>query len=599
MFFEIDLTPAGETASQRVLETVFAYLEHLRTAPFPAEFYADQARIAALKETYNDRGEGSSLATSLANQVLFYPLEIAERAQFVWGQPDEAAYRRLLNKLTPDNLLVTLAAKGVPTDKTEGIYHTAYSYTEDTGANYEALVHPPAVAEFALPGTNPFLPSATDLVAERPLPLIDEPGLQLLYSADVEFERPQTTLIFRFVPRRDLAGLDAELLLKFYQACLADALEPAAGDASIAGVTHSLSLTLEALKLTVSGFGDSPVRFAEYVADQLLTFEVTPERFAALKEKILRDLRSYEQTEAYMLARDQATAVLREFNYLPSQHVARAPQVTWEETRAFAQKFFASGKIESVIHGHITADQAVTAARRSATSLGAKPAAPKDLLRREHLQMAPGQSVVATGKITGANSAYWALYLLPEETPQLRAAAAVLGKFVSEPFYSELRTKQQLGYIVGSGASSSLDQYLQLFVIQSSAYSPDELRQRAETFLATMPAQLVELTDEAFATLKAGVRANFEEKPKSIAEKAERMFSLGYDHHRDWERRADSLAALESLTKTDVQHLFATVIGPASAKHITVLLSCDAHDPSQAEPTFADRDQWKASQSYQ
>jgi len=41
------------------------------------------------------------------------------------------------------------------------------------------------------------------------------------------------------------------------------------------------------------------------------------------------------------------------------------------------------------------------------------------------------------------------------------------------------------------------------------------------------------------------------------------------------------------------------VIESASAKHITVLLSCDAHDPSQAEPTFADRDQWKASQSYQ
>ena len=49
----------------------------------------------------------------LANLALFYPLEIAERADSVWGRPDPAAYQRLLGALMPDNALVSLIARGV------------------------------------------------------------------------------------------------------------------------------------------------------------------------------------------------------------------------------------------------------------------------------------------------------------------------------------------------------------------------------------------------------------------------------------------------------------------------------------------------------
>lgn len=599
LFLTVDLTPAGEQAHQRVLETIFSYLHHLRAAPFPADFYRDEARVAALKETYDDRGEGADLATRLANQALFYPLDVAERAPSVWGAPDEAAYRRLLAVLTPDNLLVTLAAKGVPTDRTEAIYGTRYAYTETTGRDYDALVNPPTVAGFALPAPNPFLPTATGLVAERALPLIDEPGLKLLYSSDVEFQRPQTTLIFRFVPVRGVASLDGDLLLRFYQTCLQDALEPAAGDAALAGVSYSLDLGLEGFKLTVSGFGDSPARFARYVADQLLTFPVAPERFAALQEKIVRDLRSYEQTEAYKLARDRAGAILREFSFLPDQQLGRAPRVGWDEARAFARDYFAVGKVEALVHGHVTADGARQAARAFAAALHARPAAAADLVRRRNLVLPAGGTVVDTGRIAGANAAIWELCLLPDDTPDLRAAAKVLANFVSEPFYTELRTKQQLGYIVGAGESSSLHRQLQLFVIQSSGYAPDELRRRADAFLATLPALLAALPDDQFATLVAGARAEIGQKPKSIAEKAARLFALGYDYEGDWERQAETLAALDRLTKADVARLLQTVVDPAAGRRIVVLLADPKHDASTATPSFTDRDAWKSRQRYE
>jgi insulysin len=598
LMISLSLTPEGQQQYSRVLNSIMSYLAHLRAAPFPADFYRDRARIAALNETYKDRGEGSALATKLANQALFFPLEVAERATDVWGNPDEAAYRHLLAALTPDNLLVSLVAKGLATDKHERIYNTAYSYREETGAPYEALVKP-APLPFTLPGANQFLPKATQLLAERPLPLINEPGLQLYYAADTEFQRPQTTVIFRFVPVRALATADDAALLRLYGACLNDFLDPLNGDAALAGLEFSPETSLEGVRLSATGFADSPVRYATLMAGHLRTFKLTTERFEAVKEAVLRSLRSYEETEAYQLARDRRDALAREFVFLPNEILARATTATWADVHAFAQKFFATGKLEAVVHGHLAPDEAIAAIRAVATKIGAKPAPEPSLLRRRHVTLAPRENIVDAGLVTGVNSAFLRDYLLPDDSPTTRAASLVLANFFGEPFYSELRTKQQLGYIVGSNAGASLRQRYFTFVIQSSAYAPDELLKRAETFIATLPAALAAVDDQQWATLLAGARSTLEEKPKSIPEKAEQFFASAFSYDGEWDRRQAAVKALGGLTKEHAAAVLAAALNPGSAPSRTVLLHSKTHPPAAPiTPTFTDRSAWKGSRQF-
>ena len=595
----VALTPAGLEQRQRVLELIFGYLEFLRKAPFPVAFHKERARIAQLNETYRDQGEGSALATRLAHDALFYPLAIAERASAVWGAPDEAAYRRLLGALTPDNMLATLQAKGVPTDRKERIYGTAYSYSEDGGAAYAALARPRPVAAFALPGANPFLPGSTTLLEERPLPLIAEPGVQLYYSQDTEFQRPQTTLIFRFVPVRAIASAEAAALLQLYRSCLGEFLEPAIGDAQLAGVTLGVDATLEGFRLSITGYGDSPVRFAHHVAERMLAFPLAPERFAALKEAGLRGLRSYDETEANVLARDRRDAFSREFHYLPPELVAPFAAATFTDMQAFARKFFSRGKLEAVIHGHLSATDAVAVTRAVHARLGAQAAAPDQLLRRRHVEIAPAENVVDAGEIAGVNSAIIRDYVLPDDSPSTRATAAVLANFISSPFHSELRTRQQLGYIVGSAAPASLRHRYFTFIIQSSAYGPDELRQRAEKFIATLPAALAAIDHTAWATLVAGVRATVERKPKSIPEKAEQFFADAYTYDGDWDRRQATLAALDALTREQAVAFLTAALAPETARGRTVQVHSRNHPPTATvKPAFADRHAWQATRRF-
>ncbi|MDP3069486.1 MAG: insulinase family protein [Opitutaceae bacterium] len=596
----IDLTPAGQELHARVLTEIFAYLAHLRASPFPAAFYRDRARIAALDETYKNRGEGAALATRLANQALFYPLEIAERAADVWGAPDEAAYRRLLNTLTADNVLVLLSAKGVPTDKQERIYGTAYSYREETGPAYNAIARPVSKTKFALPGANPFMPRDTPLLAERPVALINEPGLVLHYAPDTEFQRPQTALSVRFVPVRELGTARSAALLRLYAACLGDFLTPASADAELAGLELASDFTLEGAKFSAAGYGDSAARYLAHAAENLRTFTLAPGRFESIKEAVLRGLRSYNQTEAYVLARDRRDALMREFHYLPSELIGLTEAATWPDVQAFAQKFFARGTVEAVVHGHFSAEQAIAATRALAQKIGAQPAAPADLLRRRHLAIAPGENIVDAGLIEGVNSAYIGDYLLGDDSPALRVAAAVAGNFFGDPFFSELRTKQQLGYIVGSSASGSLRHRYFTFVVQSSGYPPEELKRRAEAFIATLPATLAAVSAEQWATLVAGARSGFEEKPKSIRDKAEIFFGRAYTFGGEWDRQQASLAALASLTQQQAVDLLTRAFAPETSRRRTLLLGSKNHPlDAMTKPAFTERELWKPSRQYQ
>ena len=608
MWVTLDLTPQGEREVATVMNRFFAWVEFLRQAPFPKDFRADRARIGNLQETYADRGEGMGLATQLANQALFYPLEVAERASSVWGAPDEAAYRSLLAPLVPENMLVALAARGVKTDRRERIYNVAFSYSEDAGAAFTALKQPQRVAAFALPRANRFMPGATELLgsgggaagpAERATTLIDEPGLVLHYAPDAEFLRPETAILLRFLPVRALASADSEALLGLWARALQEALESDIEEARAAGVRLQFDASLEGLRITVTGYGDSPARVARFLGSRLRDFALTPARFAAVQEQVQRGIASYAQTEAFTLAGQRREALTREFRFLPPQLEAKAGTATWPEVQRFGRQFMAKGRVEMLVHGHLGTGEAVATSRALAAAIAARPAEPGELLRRRHLVMDAGEHLVDSGLVEGVNAAWISEYLFGEDSARLRAASLVLSAFVSPPFSTELRTRQQLGYIVGSGLAVSLRQRGLAFTIQSSTHGTTDIAARADAFVAGLPAALAAVGDSDWTQLKAGARSQLEQQPKSIGERAERLFTEATSFDRDWGRNASALAALPALGKDEAVALLTDLLDPAQARRRSIMLDPSSKPPVPAVAAgFGDREAWKRTRQF-
>lgn len=597
---QIGLTPEGLARHHDVLTRVFAAIEALRRGGIPSYLFDERRTMAELDERYGDHGEGASRAAALANAIMDYPLEVAERVPYLWLQPDPAAVNKMLGLLRPDNLLVTLVAKGLPTDRSAPYFGTRYSYVEDTGPAFAALLATPPVAAFALPAPNRFVPATTALRPVAATRLIDEPALSLFHLQDTGFERPQVAHLARFVLPRDRATLRDAVRLAFYAACIDEALTETSYVAAEAGLRFRLSASLEGVSFGVEGYDASAAKLLDEVAPRLRDCPIEPARFDAIKDRLLRGLAAFERVDAYQTITESRRRVVRELHYRPDEMLPVARETTLAEVRDFARALYARGKLEMLAHGNVGADEAAAVARRVAAALAPAPLPEAKLLRRRLLAMAPGEAIVGSEPLAVNNSAYRRELLLGADTPELRAFSEALSAFVGPATYTELRTRQQLGYIVWGGAGNEDRTQFAYFIVQSGDHPADVLAARTDAFVATLPAQFAALTEDDWQTIKTGVRARLLEKDKSIAERAARLFALAYERGADWGRDAATLAALQTLTRDRAAALLAEALAPATQRSRSFLGFARQHAPAQPVATsFADARKWKATRRYE
>ncbi|HET9823260.1 MAG TPA: insulinase family protein [Burkholderiaceae bacterium] len=596
----INLTPQGLAQTSRVLGMAFAAIDLLRREGVPRHLFEERRAMARLDERYRDKGEGASLALSLGNLVMDYPLAVAERVPFLWQREDPAAVRKVLDRLRPDNLLVTLVAKGVPVDRTERWFGTRYSYVEDSGPAWQALQNPPRVAALKLPAPNRFVPERTALLPLAPAKLIDDPALALYHLQDTEFQRPMQAHLLRLRLPRDVASLRTATLLRFYEACVKESLDETLYAGTEAGLRVALEASLDGVRVAVDGYDVSVARMLDALLPGLAECRITPERFAALQDRLVRELSAFERADAYLTLTESRRRAVREFYYRPDEMLPLARTVTLAQVRSFARTLFARGKLEMLSHGNLGPDDAVAVARKAARILRTAAVPEAQLLRRRLLAMAPGKSLLTSETLKVNNSAYRRELVLGGDTPELRAATLALASFIGPLVYNELRTQQQLGYIVFGGAGNEGRSHFAYFIVQSGDYPADEVAARADAVIAKLPEQLASLPAEAWQTIVGGVRSKLLEKDKSIGERAGRLFELTFEHDADWARRDATLAALERLTPQRAAAVLADAMAPATGRSRTFLGFSRDHQPKRAPAvTFTDAAAWKVRQRYE
>jgi insulysin len=595
----VSLTPTGLADYPRILSMVFGAIAQIKAAGYPTYLFAERRTMAHLDEAFSDKGEGANRAVFLANQLRDFPMEFAEREPYLWLSADPEGYTLILDHLRPDNMLVSLVAKGIETDEIEPYYGTKFSYREDSGEAYTSLLSPAVVTAFHLPKPNPFIPDHSDLLPIQPVHLVDEPAFSLYYAQDTEFLRPMVTQAYRFRLPRSLGTLRNSVLIDFYQACVNEALNETAYPARNAGLDFAVTASLEGVSITVSGYDASADTLLDVLTRNLVRFELSEERFLALKDQLVRGLQNCPLSDAHLLVRETSRTEMREFYYPAEDQLPLAQKVTLADVKKFARSLYARGKIEAMIHGNASASSAIASARRVQATLDPKPIADDKLLRRRLLTLEAGESLVSNQKLAVNNSAFRRQYVLGGDSPEIRAASLVLSNFMGEPFYSEMRTRQQLGYIVYGGAGGEENRNFAYFIIQSGDYPADEVELRADAMINQLPGLLGELNEEAWAMIVAGVRSELEEKDKAIINRTGRLFELAYDRDEDWDRTRATLAALNALTKARAQEILQIAVAPATRRMATYLGFSRDHEPAQViQSTYKDRSHWKKTRQF-
>ena len=280
----------------------------------------------------------------------------------------------------------------------------SYSYAEDSGPAWAALAEARAVAAIRPPPPNPYVPAHSEILPIEPARLIDEPALSLYYAQDTEFQRPFLTHVLRVRLPRAMASLRNATLLRFYDACVKESLNETTYAAGEAGLRFTFNAALEGVQLSVDGYDASAGRLLDEVLAGLRDCPLSAERFAALKDRLLRELSAFDRGDAYMTLLESRRRAVREFHHRPDEMLPLARELTLAQVQAFARSLYARGKLEALSFGNLGPTTAVAAARRMAATLRPAALPEAQLLRRRLLAMAPGQSLRTSERLQVNNS---------------------------------------------------------------------------------------------------------------------------------------------------------------------------------------------------
>ena len=541
----IQLTTLGQQHVDDILGLLFQQLELLRSAEPEQWRYQEQATVAELAFRFQEPGSTLGFVYQMAPRLKDYPAEDLLVAPYLMEGFKPELISNLLKGLTPDNALVELATPDFDAATREPWFDVPYELMQ--------APHPTAAsadANLQLPAANPFLPEDLSLLKgdDQPIALaVDQPGLQLWLDTDVSFTTPRANVAIELLVPGGLQSLTDRSLSLLFVKLINDGLTQSTYPALLAGLEASVAATPSGISIRLSGYSDKQSEFGAFVLDQVLTAPLSAARFAALKDSLVRELGNTTKDKPYNQALAHLETALLSTSWPATDQAAELEQTTLAQLQAWRQKTFTDLAVVGGLHGNVDADDAQRLAELLNTVL--------PISRQPRARPVVSQ-ITASAEIDLAvdhNDATLLLYAQdPDDSFTSRAKSALAGQLLRSPFFSDLRTEQQLGYVVSAGIRRMDTQSGNLFLVQSPRADVAYLEQATITFLKSYVANWDELGEADFEQQKNGLIARLTEKDKNLAQRSQRYWrSLAEENYSfDSNQRIADIVA--GLSKADM-----------------------------------------------
>jgi insulysin len=213
-------------------------------------------------------------------------------------------------------------------------------------------------------------------------------------------------------------------------------------------------------------------------------------------------------------------------------------QVTVDELQIFIKRMIRSVQVEALIHGNMTKEDATQLTTELLSVYSPRELQEVELPEERVLQLERGAHYVHREQVFNKNeenSAIYNFYQIGLENTTDDVLLDLFCQINKTAFYDQLRTKEQLGYIVWSDAVSVAGVQGFRVEIQSAVQDPNFLDQRIESCIQMCKANLILPPDE-FKKQVDVLIARIQEKDKKLEERTGRFYKEIRTHRYKFNR---------------------------------------------------------------
>lgn len=576
---DIDLTIEGLQQWKKVLLIVYQYMAMLRREK-PKQWIFDECKnVNAMQFQFKEKERPDDFVSNLAGRIRDYPLVECLSGDYELREFRPDLIEELLDEyLIPTKMRVFLVSKDFASIATEQEKWFGTQYKEEYFEKdfIESCVNCQPIAELHLPKPNEFIPTDFQIFAnekpcsrpEVPKKIQENEFFRLFYADDCFYKLPKAYIYFEF--RNPLASVDPlhSNMNALYVELIDDSLTELVYPAEIGGLKYELTSLSYGIQLSLHGFNHRIKQLLNTIIDRMVNIQINVQSFEIMKEKVKRSLQNFRRDVPYQMAIFGVTYLTAEHHWNKDELLSCIDGITIDDLKAFIPRMLTRLYTDSLMYGNLTKDHALELMNDVQD---------KFQQRRFHQALFPSLwfNQRELNLPEGCNYAYTMLndahklhaieiyFQCFQQSVENNGILELFAHFVDEPCFDQLRTKEQLGYIVNSGVRRSRG--VQGFrVIVQSARDLEHVNRRIELFLDSVKDYIEAMPDELFEKQRQGCIVKKLEIPKRMHSQGNKFWAEITSHQFCFNRPLLELEIIKKLEREDLLKFYDRYISPRS-----------------------------------
>lgn len=587
-YMKISLTREGVTNYETVIERVFQAIARLQETGIPEELFTESKQMAIRDYQFQSRQSPYEMVTGHARALVQEKLETYPEWTMIPQRYDADAIERFLALMTVDRAYLSILARpeltGVKADRVEPWTQTEYAIRPIPTKVVDGWRNVQKHENISLPRPNPLTPVNLEVVNELeelervPVPslIVDGDQGKVYFAADKYYGVPEVNWTFEIkTPAVDPRNPDTVVLADLYAKAVNDSLSAFSYYALMAGLGYGFEPSDSGFIITISGYSDKASRLFQEILKTLTIVEPSEEQFRTYKTSLQSSYENADKSGPLRTAGESMRSLLYRHYTSNEAKARRIRNIRLAQLLDFRDAAFDKAYVEGMIFGNLTETDAHGIWDQLQASLDAEPYPVEDHPKKETVSLPKfhGPYYIAERTKQQGNAAILMIQMGPGNLKN-RAVLDVLANALEEPFYSELRTKQQTGYIVFNYGNDIERQLFSFFAVQSNSHDSRDLLARFELAIEGFLQEMDKdgFPRDRFETHRQAWLTRLEQTPKNQAEMTKLLQVLAFDYDGDFDRVQKRIDSFKELGYEEFIRIARETHGRQNKQRVAVLV---------------------------
>ncbi|SEK45138.1 Secreted Zn-dependent peptidases, insulinase-like [Colwellia chukchiensis] len=580
----ISLSPEGQQHITDIVTIVFSYLRLLKNSPINEQYYNEKKALAELSFTYQEKLSALDSACQLVINMQHYPEQDYIFGDYIMLGLEQDTIDYLLSYLVASNVRIIVINQDPQTQShshTSKWYQVPYSVIDIDTEQIKQWQNPGKLTELTLPKKNPYIVAQPELMADNqdtntplsaPEKISQHNGFTAWFKNDISFNTPKGYIYLSIEAPAVIASVTTIAMTRLFTDIYSDAVIEQHYDAELAGIHYHLYAHQSGLTLKLSGISTKQAQLLPLLLASLMNTKCSLQKFALFKQQLLNHWHNAKNSKSISQLFAHISATMQPMSPSSESLIQALEQVDLQQFTNFIARMFNNVSLDMLIHGNWTkpaADDIVATVKQVFNGR----------MSTTNQVKIPSLDTQGKGTLTIAielpahDHAAILYYPMPSKDLRTVALTMIVNQLLSPIFFQQMRTEKQYGYLVGVGFIP-INRYPGIaFYIQSPHTDAGTLKQAMTAFIAEAKQYVLNLPNEHWQHLQAGLSGQLQEKDTNLRIKSQRYWAAICNQDTSFTQKQELINTIEGLSIDEVIAFIEQHFSPEKAHDCLALVS--------------------------